>query len=317
MTGPDNTKNIAEGAILTALFLVLAILTYYTPLFILSFVILPTPYVVIMVRTNFKIFLMAAIVGLAALFTIVDPVFALSMGITALLIGGGLGYAFKAGWKASTAMVMATVAILAIFLAFFGLIQLVLDIDLFQEMLVTFEGAFKSQIEILEMMGAPESQIEELQDVKEIIRENVVIFIPASLVAVSIILAYLQNLINGKILEKLGYVITKLPNFRDWRFPPFFTWFYIISAFMLLFQLDLHGYWGMLAANLFLISNYILLIHGLAFAYWFLNEKKGFSNILIIVILIIGLVMPILNMLLVLIGIIDQLLNLRVKLEKQ
>ncbi len=317
MSNSYNTKDITEGAVLTALFLVLAITTYYTPLFLFAFVILPTPYIVILVRTNYKIFIMSAVVGGSLLFTLVDPFFTLVMVTIAWIIGGSLGYAYKYNWPAAKNLILASFTVLAIFLIIFVLMQIALDIDIIEELMETFQQAFQNQVDTLESIGAPEDQIQEFQNMEELIREQMVIFIPATLIAFAILSAYLQIMINGKVLSKLGFTVTHLPAFRNWRFPTFFSGFFVVSAILLLFQTDLYGYWGMLAANLFVVSNYILLIQGLAFGFWFLKVHKQLATFLVVLLIFLGLILPILNMAIVLVGIMDQMLNLRQKIESK
>lgn len=317
MKNSSTTRQITDGAILTAVFLVLALFTYYTPLFLLSFLILPTPFIIIFVRTSVKIFLLSVVAGVTILFTLVDPLYTISMGLTALVIGGALGYAFKVKWQANQVIFTGMAAVLFLFLSVFFLFQLILDIELLNEIVVVFHEAFQAQVETLENMGASEAQLEEAKELETFILENLVVFVPGALIAASILTGYLHTLINQRLLSRLGYFVSDLPAFQDWRFPVFLSWFYVIASLGLFFIVDLHGYWGMLMANLFILCNYMLLIQGLALIYWLLKAWKGLPKFLAVILLIIALVLPFVNLAIVILGIVDQFFNLRRVLTKK
>lgn len=317
MKGTSPTRQITEGAILTGLFLVLALMTYYTPLFILSFLILPTPFIIIFVRTNLKISLLAVIAGTTILLTMVDPLFTASMGLTGLIIGGSLGYAFKSNWLASQIIFTGTIAVLILFLSLFFLAQLILGINLLDETIVIFYEAFESQVETMENLGTSETHIEEVRDMKRFIEENLIVFLPGAFIAVSIALGYLHTLINQKLLKRIGYKVTNMPAFQAWRFPVFLSWFYVIATIALFFQIDLHGYWGMFLANLFVLSSYLLLIQGLSLLYWLLKAWKGVPKVISVLVIILALAVPFLNLFVIILGVVDQFFNLRLVLSKK
>ncbi len=302
---------------MTGLFLVLALMTYYTPLFILSFLILPTPFIIIFVRTNLKISLLAVIAGTTILLTMVDPLFTVSMGLTGLIIGGSLGYAFKSNWLASQIIFTGTIAVLILFLSLFFLAQLILGINLLDETIVIFYEAFESQVETMENLGTSETHIEEVRDMKRFIEENLIVFLPGAFIAVSIALGYLHTLINQKLLKRIGYKVTNMPAFQAWRFPVFLSWFYVIATIALFFQIDLHGYWGMFLANLFVLSSYLLLIQGLSLLYWLLKAWKGVPKVISVLVIILALAVPFLNLFVIILGVVDQFFNLRLVLSKK
>ncbi|OWZ83494.1 YybS family protein [Natranaerobius trueperi] len=316
MTSSPNTKYITEGAILTALFVVLSLAVYVLPIVLLSLIILPIPYVVIFFRTNVKIFLMSALIGLTILVMIVDPIYAVVSSLIATVIGGFLGYALNSNWSAIKTLLAGSVSILTLVMISLGLTQIILEIDIVKETVNLFEVTIDAQEQSLENMGVSESQIKELGELGDMFYDNIMVFFPSGIITASVILGFLQVSINIKILEKLGYAIKKLPKFRNWRFPIFFTWFYVLATLIMLLTSDIYGYWGMLSANLFFISNWILLVHGLATIYWYFKEKKNLSNFVTILIIILGLTISFLNMVIVLIGISDQLFNFREALSK-
>ena len=312
-----DTKHLTEGAILTGIFLVLAFLSYFTPLFLFAFIVLPVPFVVLYARTNWRVLLLSAIAGFIILFSLLDPLISFKMSLLALLVGGALGYAFKKSWPASRLLIAGTIAFLGVFLVKLLFFQVVLGINLLEVIMTGLKEAAEAQAAFLEGMEAPEGQIQDVRDITDLLRENIPVFLPATLLMASTVLGYFQVVINRGILNKLGYKTASFPPFANWRFPQFFAWYYVIATVILLFQPNLSGYIGRVAANLFTVTNYILLLQGITLVYWFLKINRSLHKVFSIFIILVLLAIPPLNMVVILLGLSDQLFNIRKFIESR
>ena len=174
------------------------------------------------------------------------------------------------------------------------------------------QTSFNSTEKILNSIGDEQQTEQLIRQYKEFL-EIASLLIPFIFIVLSSLYVTINHGVTSIILNKLGYELPKLPQFRDWKFPRSIIYYYFIVAIIYLINPSNYSL-KVIATNLFPLLTIILLIQGLSFIFYYSYYKK-FGKV-ISIFAVISIFIPILNQVVQIIGIIDLSFNLRKKFSR-
>ncbi|AKG75206.1 hypothetical protein AAT16_00250 [Salinicoccus halodurans] len=140
--------------------------------------------------------------------------------------------------------------------------------------------------------------------------DQIFISLPAYITLISFALALYTVLMLRLILGSSTVKLWEYRSFKDWNFPRFILYLFLISFIVSFFTTEGTTFFSTMS-NIIIVLEWILYIHGLSFAYFFFREKK--LHVALSVLLLIPLI--ILKPLTLLIGIFEMIFRIRTIIE--
>ncbi|MCL1974528.1 MAG: YybS family protein [Firmicutes bacterium] len=307
-----NVRALAEGAMLTALTLILAIISLYVPVLnIIAQFLFPAPLALLVLRHGFKFGLLSSICIFLLSAILLGLPHAVYLFILYGFLGLFFGWCFRSGKKAVFALLGGVLISCAsiILLLLFPKYVLGLSADSMQETLTTM---FRSFALMAEQQGS--STMLGGMTVDEYV-EYAFKFLPSVLLLVAMLLSFACYTLMGRLLRRLGHDIPKLPPFREWRIDWRLLWL-LIAALMLtsLGQRLQYDLLEQIASNLLSALSIIFLVYGLSILIWVFWCFKAAIYIRVVVILFALLIFS--GIIVIIVGVLDPLFDFRRRLEK-
>lgn len=315
---PTPARRLAEGAMLVASAVIFGMSAAYLPLlWLVALFLLPIP-LALMVRRFGVGFGLAGILATAVILSLfIGPVGAVSM----LLAMGGVGfwYGYAARQRYSpwltlvlgvvfSAMGMTVLLVLSSLVAGVGIADFTAQVHNFVDFYVTTMEKNGNLQSVLGSMTA--------EEFAAALEARVLQMLPASLVMMSMLAAGVAYALNTYVFRRLGYAVAKLPPFVEWRLPWYALWGLILAlaAYLIGRQMDISAL-IVFANNVMYLYEPLMLLTGLTFVYWqifFWNMRWMLFLLLFMVIFAFQAIAPVL----MLVGLIDSLFDLRQKMRK-
>lgn len=215
----NSTKAIVESGILTAIAVILVLLSFYVPLFsIVGLFLWPIPITLIYVKHGFKYSLLALIVtGLLAAITS-DPISALGIvldyGFLSLVLGYCIVNKKSSGY---TIAAMSTIAFASLILVI-KLTGLLMGQDLIDELIKQSSTSFDIAKSLYTKLGLSKDQLAALS--KNMLSPQLLrMIVPTILLASAVFMSFITYAITRKIFKRFGYDIPKIKPFSEWYMP--------------------------------------------------------------------------------------------------
>jgi len=313
-----SSKVIAEtGLMFTIIFLIVIMTSYIPVLSSLGMFILPIPITVLYIKHGYKIALISVVMSIILTSFILDPITAVTSGITYGIIGNALGYSIKNN-KSSTISII-TVAIasavgnIVTFMIYAALIlnkSIIAAINL-------FINEFREQTDLVKeiyiSMNASPEIIQVVEQFKEAITlKNVVIFLPMYLIVLGLVTGYLNYLITEKILKRLNFEVREIIPFSRIYIPNKFAALLIIiqciGIILYSREIGIGEYMATIGA---IAVQGVFILSGMAhFAYLLIERAKMRKKLASIILVILSFIPMFLNAFSIL-GLMDIIFNLR------
>ncbi|WP_027415055.1 DUF2232 domain-containing protein [Aneurinibacillus terranovensis] len=313
----NNVRELLEGAFMSAVFLILFLLTFYTPLGIASVFVLPVPLTLYAYRHSGKgrLVTFLAVMFLSFIFTSFSGV---TLALPAAVLGLVMGGAYRNRKPSGQVIILGTIVSLALFF-----ISLTISIWIFHvnpiELAVNASKEAIKQIQA--QMGAvvdgqraaQPGQQQSLQQLLQTVPGLMRMIIPSSAILYSLLSAVANHAISRRVLKRMGTLIQPLPPLRDLRFPRSILYYYFIVLLMLAVPaISQYGFLHAVAVNVNLLMIFAFLLQALSLVAA-LFYRKGWSKALLVVVVLIFLLSPF-AYILILVGMIDVGFNLRNRL---
>lgn len=284
-----NTNAMVEAAFMAVFIIVIIIITGYVP--VLSYfgtLILPIPIAVLFLRQNFKITISCIVVSTVITALMFNPIVSISSAISYSLVGLTLGYCIK-NKKSSyftimlltLACILTTIITAGLFLVFVEKTSLVTSLKESMDMII---GSFQASAEEIKgyyaNMGISSKQLEQMDKSLALINiENMLIFLPSSILAYSFISAYVNYVVSMMILKRLKYEVKEVLHFSE---------FYVSNLIgavligltcigIILSGKNVHGAQFFYKA-VFAVMGVVFLLNGIAATVYFLRRKRLLSK---------------------------------------
>lgn len=276
-----NIKPAVEGGILSALAVIMMLISVYIPLLgVVTAVIWPVPVALLGVRHGLKWSIMAAVTSGVIAAMALQPLTALQMVVAFGSIGVVIGHAFHLNYSPLKTMVAASaisfLGILAVLLLGFlimGVNPLALQMDVLTETSTQVIDMYRST-------GAfSEADLEKISSSLNNSLAYMKIIIPGIMALSAVFYALLNFLATKAVLRKLGQQVQSFPPFRQWYLPRKILYIAAVTAVMY--------YWGHyrsvaplgdISMNIGVLLIVLFFVQGLSLFYY-LADKYNLSRL--------------------------------------
>jgi uncharacterized protein YybS (DUF2232 family) len=302
---------LAEGAVVTSIYAVLLMVTLYVPLLsMISIWALTVPFTIFIIRHGVKssyVFLSVAFI----LTIIIGGLLALPVIISTVSVGIVLGILYQKKKSSFGILLGGTLTYLINFVFFYGVSIILFQINPYEVIKKSIKQSLALTEEFSEFIGQDASQqLEQFEEALEII----VYIIPTVIVIASVIFALITQIVTNGVLKRFKYNVPDWLPFREWSFPKSFIWYYLVTILLMMSDPEKGSALFIAVWNLFYLIEFILIIQGIAFVFYYFWKKKK-SKVIPIIITIFSLLIPILLYVIRFLGIIDLGFDLRKRIK--
>lgn len=290
-----DTRALLEGALLVSLSIVMTAISLVFP-FLGNIVLLltPLPYIVLAVRWNSQVSILASIVTTIILIFLLGPEFMLLSLFFSGLIGVAMGAAFEEEFSPQVVIVIGTVAVLVSFALNLAITIYMFEIDILQQLTssLNFSGQIYNQLGISQ--GTVDQIVGELFNL--IKNTYLVLFLCGGLLTSS-----LNYYFSVKVLAKIGdFDYPGLDFLQSFKLPRIIVIIYLVSFF----------FSGVVWQNIYILGTFLLMSEGGLVVIYFQDKINNFLLLLGV------LFLPVLLQVLLFVGLADVWFDFR-KLEKE
>jgi uncharacterized protein YybS (DUF2232 family) len=313
-----NTKSIVEAGLISAIIVVLMLITGYVPMVsFMGTLILPVPVALLFIRHDIKVTIAAIVVSALITATLFNPIQALMSAISFGLTGLTLGYCIKKDKSSNyTLLLLAVVSLVANILTYALTIFLIQNTTITVFITRTIDElnlVFKDVRAMYSNIGMTEEQLKQVDAMMAIFNTDFLInALTAFLILQAAFSAFLNYVTAKAILRRLGYVMKSMTPF---------TKLYInsLAGALIVMPVPLGVY--LKAKNLplgapiltsgTLLMQYAFLMIGISVAAYFLKNRFRLSNGVITLIIIFISFNPVFSSMLLYLGIADMIIDFR------
>ncbi|WP_174734665.1 YybS family protein [Mesobacillus harenae] len=311
----NNVHKLTEGAVLLAVFTVLLLITLYIPVIGVAVnLFLALPFMMYSARNGWKraaIFTVAAVL----LSMIVGSLLAIPLALGYGLTGVVMGSLIKANKSRFVVYTAGSLVFLGNLILQYAIAVALFQINFIEEMLTAFRESIEMSSSMLERMGQePDEAIMEQFETAVTMVETLM---PSLLVMASFIVVFFIMLVSIPILKRFGINVEKWKPFRELTLPKSILWYYLISMIASMVMRPEEGtYWYWALANLVYVLQFLMVLQGFAFIFYY-SHYKGFSKAVPIIAVVLALLMPLILYIVRILGIIDLGFDLRNRFFKK
>ncbi|EIT86107.1 hypothetical protein A374_07296 [Fictibacillus macauensis ZFHKF-1] len=262
------TSALVEGAIMTAVYLILLLISLYVPLInLFSMLLLPIPILLVVCRQGLQVgFLSAAVASVLSL--LVAGVLGGFMGVMFALIGVVIGELYRRKKSAFAVLLGTSLAFVVSLLGLLVFMKVVLDINLIQqgqqamnEMITQFEKMYKVQ---------DPSVFKPLREAISLMP----IVLPSSILIGSLLIAIVVQWLSTLFLKRLRIPFQALPPVREWNVPRGFLWLYLLTIVLMFTNPEQGSTLHALVLNAFSLLSLVLAVQGFSVIFHFFYVKQ-------------------------------------------
>lgn len=288
-----NARAMIEGAILAALTAIMGIF-YNVPIVGAVTVFWSVPIIIVGYRNGFRVSLIAAFIAAVLVSLVATPIVGLILFVTYAIPGAVMGYMMRKQVSVYKILVLCGLMLtLTIVLEFILGLQLILGINIIdilgnlKEAMVSYSSLINKQIaEVASMyrkFGFDEATINQVINNFNTYIKQIVLLLPASLVATGMALSYFNYKVVRLILGRIGYKIEDIHKFSEWRLSKRCRYIvlgitFIVLTLMTIKNQQLYGIY----INIWFILQLIYVMLGLSVIIYFkgkLGEKYEIAKV--------------------------------------
>jgi uncharacterized protein YybS (DUF2232 family) len=313
MTDTYQTRGLVEGALFAALTVVIAAIGFFIPwLFFISSLLFPIPIILMVYRQGLKKGLLSLITAYFLLLIIYpDPISVTIIFIEFAPIGLLFGLLFKNKVSAGKSILAGTLVAAMLTLIVIGLLSIFTGINTMEiesQLQAEIENSIKIYQETNLMSG---DDVEQLSQSMEKFFDYVILLLPGILVIGSMLSTLISYLVSRAVLVRLRHEVLPLPPFSKWTYPWYTVWGIIIGLAMTLIG-DRYDYLmvASIGKNILYVFSFSFLLLGISvIAYYYkrLPLNRGVKWLMVIL----AIFFPITPYMLIGVGVLDPLLDIR------
>ncbi|HLS60852.1 MAG TPA: YybS family protein [Virgibacillus sp.] len=300
----NQTREVTDGAMWSAIYIVLLLITIFIPFFMLvGLFILPIPFIIYASKYDWRpsLIMFGAIIILSLFFA---TAFTLPMTILSGIGGIMIGSAIHHRSSAYETWVRGSMGFIVGLLFVFLFTQLLLQIDFAAQMDSVLDESMELSEQLLEKYGFNGTGEEGIALIEESLSQ-VKNLIPVGIAIAGIIIAFLSQWAAYKVMNRLQSKEMHFPPFRMLNFPVAIVWVYFILLVTSFMELDPDGLLSITVSNFSLLVGFFLTLQGLSFIFFYWHHRK-WSKVLPIISVVATILFPFLLIYFIrIIGIID------------
>ena len=308
----QSPKPLVEGALLAALAVILALIGSYAPVIGPVVVFLwPVPIALIQMRHGLRTSLLTIVVAGTVLSTIVGAVQAVQIVAVFGLVGLAFGVCFQRKVDPMLTLAVGSAGVLLSLAVGFLITFLIFKIKP-ADMLRQLAEATDEAVEIYRRFGMSDASINEVKKVWDTAVQLMRYLFPAVFVMSALTEGFLIYQVSRAVLNRIGYRIEPLPPFSRWRLPAPAALVFAGAVALTGLKDRLPWEWlYYLGFNLNFALMFLFTIHGMAVAYWFMENRWNVSKPFRVFVLGMALFTPLLSQIALWLGVFDSLFNYR------
>lgn len=307
-------KPLTEGGILTAVLVVLAMLSLYIPFVNMLW---SLPIALIGARHGLRYSVLTSLVGAIATMVFVQ----VAQGVV-LLLGGALtgivlGSCLKRQMTGVKTFAWTAVAATVSTILLLGAMMVLLQTDVMQMGASLQEVVRETAREVAQNMASSEAERAQLEVLAEKLTHDFVLLLPSGLIAFGLLCALLNYTIVRVVMRRLNMAVADFPSFDRWRFPVWMLYLFVLSLVGI--------YWGdkwnsemlfAVAYNTECIVRFFLFLQGISLL-WYVKGRNTLIGRIWWLPVLLAFVSPLVEIAFVVLGGIDIWMNYRKIGEKQ
>ncbi|MBY6037541.1 YybS family protein [Fictibacillus nanhaiensis] len=299
-----NTKVLVEGAVVSGIYTLLFLISMYIPFFsLVSFFVLPLPFIIYLYRHNLQagLLLWAVTFGVSLAFAGINGIIVtLFSGLTGIV----MGELYRRKKSAFAVLLGGSLAGIINMLATIVVAQIVMGFNFVTELKKQFQIAIEKAEEFYTTTGQDPSQIERFKEQAELIP----MMLPTYIIGGAVILAFVTHLAARMLMKRLKFDTPSFPPFREWNLPKSFLWYYIVAIVLTFSTPEKGTALYTVTINLYMILSFALIIQGFTVIFyyaWIKNWKRKRIILLVILLFLLNSFLPIPLEVVKFLGIID------------
>ena len=216
-----NTKAVIEAGLITALIVVIMLITVYVPIFsMFGMFILPIPVTVLYIRHNYKVTLGAVMISAILIAMLYSPISALTSSILFGVTGMTFGYCIRTDKKLSTTIILLALASAVGIIVNFSIYINLLDkrgmAGFISDNIRIMRESLNLSKELYGKMGVSSEQFALIEKSFEVFTPDFILkLIPAIVILMSFFSAYVNYILTSSILKKLRYNMKSMVPFSQ------------------------------------------------------------------------------------------------------
>ncbi|WML36417.1 YybS family protein [Clostridium sp. OS1-26] len=216
-----NTKAVIEAGLITALIVVIMLITVYVPIFsMFGMFVLPIPVTVLYIRHNYKVTLGAVVISAILIAMLYNPISALTSSILFGITGITFGYCIRNDKKLSTTILLLALASAAGIIINFSIYVNLLDkrgmAGFISDNIRIMKESLNLSKELYGKMGVSSEQFAAIEKSFELFTPDFILkLIPAIVILMSFFSAYINYLLTSSILKRLRYNMKPMVHFSQ------------------------------------------------------------------------------------------------------
>ncbi|PLS02207.1 YybS family protein [Neobacillus cucumis] len=311
-----NIRNLTEGAILLAAFIVFLLITIYIPpLSVISVFILPLPFIMFSAKNGLKhiaVFFLAALI----LAFIAGSIQGLSTMILFGVAGIVMGYAAQKTKSRTAVLIGGTLTFIVGLIISYVVLATFMKINFIDELNTVLDQSMKQAEPMLKAVGK-EEQIKLLKEQNAALVKGIKELAPGYLIIVSLFYAFVTQWICFPIAKRFGLTVQSWGKFRNLMLPKSLLWYYLAAlGGYLLFHPQEGTYLYLVLVNARFILEMFLFLQGLACLFYIFHQRSIGKGLAMFVV-ILSFIIPIVHYIIRILGIADLGFDFRKRFEKK
>lgn len=310
--GPANTRSIVEGAMLSAITIIISFIALYVPVLgIFASLIWPVPIVILGIRHGLRTSILSTAVAGIAVAMFQGPAQAFNVVLGFGLLGIVMGWAIRKDFSPYKVLFISSLASLVSELMLIGATIYIMGFNPMKAELSAMKDSITMVGNLYKSMGASPEMVKEIMGTYGKLIDFFVIAIPALLVMSSVVSAFLNYLVTKLILSRLGQKLRDFTPFWQWKLPEFTVFFFLLGVLLNLLEYYYpHGILKSIGLNLQLLFGFAFIIEGLSLAAYYMG-RYNVAKILRVLFIFLVFFNPIVSQVVLWAGMFDILFNFR------
>lgn len=306
-------RAITEGALITAIAVVLALGCYYIPILYLFYVLVPTPIAVLARRQGVGTAAVSALAAGAITFLFIDPLTAATYMLYFVFVGVSLGWCYANEKNGFTRMVVGYLGAFITVMLSIVIISAVSGINIMTQIGEAIDLSSGQAVEIYRS-ALPADQVGALSESVKTLAAQMKMMMPAVFLILPFFIAWFNVLLSDFILIRTRNRIEPLRPISRWEAPVSLQ---VFMALMLVVTIVLQ----LMPANtvpqiysttISVLSDMVFTLQGFSFVFWFIFRKRPKESLLVkVIVVFIVMTVPFASLILRFIGIFDMFSGIR------
>ncbi|MCX7951937.1 MAG: YybS family protein [Clostridiales bacterium] len=311
MNRGTSTRSMVEAGLLTAINVVLILISFYVPVvYFVGLFLWPIPIALTHLRHGIKYSVLSIISTGVLVAFLIDPITAISFAIVYGVLGLAMGYSIKNRKSISFTFMLMTLCVFLSTAVMVRLSSLIIGQDVLKEAIDMIQESTKMAKEMYTAIGVPEEQINLVLDKMIPSPDYIKLMLPGAMLMYSVITALVSYLFAYKIFNRFGYKLEKIRPLSEWYVTRKFATAILVIVLISFILVTMNVNNAMMYyINAQMIFATVFNINGIAAVDYYLIKKQVKGALRFIIILFIA-TSPLGN-LFVILGILDYVFNYR------